>query len=272
MGTLQDDTRIRTVGGKFTAEISRDWEIWGPSGGYLSAVALRAAGTVAPDDHRPASYSCQYLSAGSFGPIDIEAEPVRRGRTAWCIDVALIGGGKRFLQAQVWTTSKMDGPRKVDRRMPDVPGPDALRPVEELLPADTRQHPFSKHFDSRHVTFIDWKTFDPRGSVAEHWYRFRDFDAEGDVFLDCARPLLMIDMMPWPAFHRGLEIKPDYIAPSLDVTAWFHEPPGASQWLLCDARSDVALGGLINGRVDVWSQDGRPIASGGSNLLHVARG
>jgi hypothetical protein len=36
-------------------------------------------------------------------------------------------------------------------------------------------------------------------------------------------------------------------------------------------RSDVAVSGLIHGRVRVWSEDGRILATGGSNLLHVAR-
>jgi acyl-CoA thioesterase II len=56
------------------------------------------------------------------------------------------------------------------------------------------------------------------------------------------------------------------------VTAWFHEPPGRAQWLLVDARSDAAGRGLIHGNVHVWSEEGRLIASGGSNMLHVARG
>lgn len=273
MGALQHDTEVRRGDdGRLTADLSRDWEIWGPAGGYVSAVALRAAGKIAPPDHRPATYSCQYLSAGPFGTIMIEAEPVRRGRNAWCINVTLKDGDKRFLQAQIWTTNKADGPRKIDCTMPDVPGPAALRPYQEFLGPDAKPHPFWNNFDSRHVDFIAFKDgcVDPRGSVTEHWFRFNGFEPTTDPFLDCGRPLLLVDQLPWTTFHRGLAVKPKYIAPTLDVTVWFHEMPGPADWLFCDTHSDVAGGGLIHGRVRVWSEDGRILATGGSNMMHVA--
>ena len=54
------------------------------------------------------------------------------------------------------------------------------------------------------------------------------------------------------------------------MTVWFHGRPGRAEWLLGHARADVAGGGLIHGNVHIWSEDGRLLASGGSNLLHVA--
>jgi acyl-CoA thioesterase len=82
--------------------------------------------------------------------------------------------------------------------------------------------------------------------------------------------LLLIDTIQWPSWHRGLKEKPNYIAPNLNVTEWFHERPGRADWLLGHARADVACGGLIHGNVHIWSEDGRLLASGRSNLLHVA--
>src|ERR1700691_1000583 len=80
MGALADDTAIRDEGGRLSATLSRDWEIWGPNGGYVSAIALRAAGKIAPPDHRPATFSGQYLSAGQFEDVEIQADAVRKGR------------------------------------------------------------------------------------------------------------------------------------------------------------------------------------------------
>ena len=45
MGDLAVDTAVRPTGeGRYEAELSGDWEIWGPMGGYVAACALRADG------------------------------------------------------------------------------------------------------------------------------------------------------------------------------------------------------------------------------------
>jgi acyl-CoA thioesterase II len=273
MGALAIDTQVREEGGRLSARLSRDWEIWGPNGGYVAAIALRAAGKVAPADHRPATISCQYLSAGQFADVEIEADAVRKGRNAWCINVALVQAGKRFLQAQVWTTSKTEGPAKIERAMPDMKPPGALKTWAELNPerSEGPHYSFWDNFESKPVAVFPRGTADPRGSVEQQWCRYRDFAPTADPFLDHARALILIDTLQWPAFCSGLASQPDYIAPSLDVTAWFHTPPGASDWLLVDARADFAGQGLIAGNVHIWSDDGRLIATGGSNMLHVAR-
>ncbi len=274
MGNLANDTFVREEGGKLAATLSRDWEIWGPNGGYVASIALRAAGKVAPPDHRPATFSCQYLSAGQFADVEVEAEPVRKGRNAWCINVALVQNGKRFLQAQVWTTNKAEGPRKIDRKMPDVPPHATLKTWPELEPRPSGGSHFTfwDNIDAKPAYYLGpGDPQDPRGSVEQQWHSYRGFAATPDPFLDFARALILIDTMQWPAFCNGLAGRPDYIAPSIDVTAWFHEPPGAAEWLLVDGRADFAGSGLIHGNIHVWSEDGRLIASGGSNMLHVAR-
>ena len=59
-GDLATDTTVRAVdaaAGRYEADISQAWEIWGPMGGYVAGVALRAAGAASPFP-RPASFSC----------------------------------------------------------------------------------------------------------------------------------------------------------------------------------------------------------------------
>ncbi|HEY2068452.1 MAG TPA: thioesterase family protein [Rhizomicrobium sp.] len=271
---LAEDTAVEVdKEGRLSAVLSRNWEIWGPNGGYVSAIALRAAGLIAPPDHRPATFSAQYLSAGQFERCDIAAEAVRKGRNAWCINVALTQNGKRFLQAQVWTTNKSEGPRKIERKMPHVPWHETLKTFAELRPRKEGETHFRfwDNIEGKPTVFLGDRVADPRGSVEQEWYRYAGWTRPADVFLDYARALVLIDTLQWPAFTRGLSDWPNYIAPSLDVTAWFHEPPGAADWLLADAHADTAVNGLIHGGVDIWADDGRLIASGGSNMLHVVR-
>ena len=72
LGVDGDVTRLR-------AELSPAWEVWGPVGGYVAAIALRAlaAGTELP---RPASFHCNFLSVARFGAVDLEVATLRRGK------------------------------------------------------------------------------------------------------------------------------------------------------------------------------------------------
>jgi hypothetical protein len=60
----------------YGAELAKEWMTWGPAGGYVAAVALRAAGE-ATSLARPASFSCQYLSVARFDSADLEVTTLR---------------------------------------------------------------------------------------------------------------------------------------------------------------------------------------------------
>jgi acyl-CoA thioesterase II len=272
VGALQIDTALRAADGRLTASLSRDWEVWGPNGGYVAGIALRAAGAAAPADHRPATFSCQYIAVGAFEAAEVEVTPLKRGRNAWLINVALVQNGRTFLQAQVWTTNKTEGPGQVEAVMPEAPAPETLKLLQDHLPPDAPAWTgFWSNIDTKPIAWFEAGERSPDGAVLTQWYRYKDFDAGGEVFLDCVRPLILIDTLIWPAHNRGLAGRPDYLAPSLDLTVWFHEPPGEAEWLLAESRADVAGGGLIHGRTRIWTPDGRLVASGGSQLLHAPR-
>ena len=77
MGDLDHDTAVEDLGaGRYRASLQADWEIWGPCGGYVAAVALRAAGAESRQS-RPASFFCHYLSVAAFGPVEVEVVPLR---------------------------------------------------------------------------------------------------------------------------------------------------------------------------------------------------
>ena len=63
---LEHATRVEGDSGSYHARLSEDWEIWGPNGGYLAAIALRAAGDVVAEIERPASFYCHFLSSPAF--------------------------------------------------------------------------------------------------------------------------------------------------------------------------------------------------------------
>ena len=49
MGDIGLQTACEPLGdARYRAVVSDDWEIWGPGGGYVAAIALRAAGAESP--------------------------------------------------------------------------------------------------------------------------------------------------------------------------------------------------------------------------------
>lgn len=270
MGRFHEDTAVVEADGVLTATLSKDWEIWGPNGGYVAAIALRAAGLRAPEGHRPASFSCQYLSVGKFGPAQAEVRVIKAGRSAACLIVELSQDGKPFLTAQVWTTNREDGPAVATLSPPASPPVTQVADMATYMPPDAPKHLFWQNFETRP---LDWKAFGTPGLQGQplvYWQRFIDFESV-DAFADAARSLVLIDTLLWPAHARGQGGGVDYIAPSLDLFVWFHAPQPAGDWLLIDARAPTAGGGLIHGTGQVWSEDGRLIASGGGHMLHTPR-
>lgn len=265
MGNFAEDTALTGSDGHYRAQLSRDWEIWGPNGGYVAAIALRAAG-LASGRCRPASFACHYLSVARFEPLDVRVTTLRSAKRAESLRVSLQQQDRAILEALVWTVDDLDGPQHDQAAFPDVPKPADLTPIEELLKEDGRRHRFWDNFDRRPVDFIPFDEFEPGLPLFQGWHRFRPQATFDDPYLDAARCLLLIDTVIWPAAWRAHGDSP-WIAPSLDCFTTFHRSASPYEWLLVDAVAPVADGGLVGGTATVWSEGGQLLASGGSQLM-----
>jgi acyl-CoA thioesterase len=249
--------RIDGAEGRFRAELSRDWEIWGPNGGYVAALALRAAAEVAAIK-RPASINCQFLRAPAFAPVEIEATLLHGGRRSEAIAVRVVQDGRAVTHATVRTAAPAPGYELVHLRAPEVPGP------HELAAVDDAPYPFWANVERRPLPR-------PGGEpICREWTRFRPVPTFEDPFVDAARALILLDTYGWPAAYRKVG-DGDFIAPSLDVNAWFHRAAGDAEWLLIDETCTVGADGLLAAQGHVWDEAGRLIASGGAQLCCVPR-
>ena len=95
-------------GRRWSAALWRDWEIWGPNGGYVDAIALRAAGaaTTLP---RPASFSGHFLNVAEFAAVDIDVTTLRAAKRASSLRVSPSQNGRAIFEAIVWVVVG-DGP------------------------------------------------------------------------------------------------------------------------------------------------------------------
>lgn len=271
MGDLAEQTAVEGLGdGRYRGTLSRDWEIWGPMGGYLAAHALRAVGLATPHAH-PAAFSCHYLGVARFEPIDILVEPRKEGRGASSHRVSITQDGTPILDAMVWSTADGEGLEHDESVPPDVPGPDQLQSIEELVPPDA-QSPFKfwENLDAKPLHFeVDWPPAGPRPATWQEWLRFRPTATWEDEWIDACRSVILVDLPSWPSAHRPHAWKQEpWLAPTLDLNVAFHRPTSGEEWLLCDGAAPVSTGGLFGWTARVWSTDRRLMASGGGQCLY----
>jgi acyl-CoA thioesterase II len=266
--TLEDD-------GRYSAMVHRDWEIWGPCGGYVAAIALRAAGAESPFA-RPASFFCHYLSVADFAPVDLVVTPLRAGRTVLAQRVEMTQEGKPVLQAMVWSLGEVDGLEHQDVAPPDVADPEELPPPPlEPPPAPGEDRPhyaFWDNFEQRPTNWVaPWPPREPLPPVWRTWVRYTESssaEAAADPWVNAARLLVVLDVGSWPAGSRPHAYREHaFIAPSLDLYAAFQDLGSGAEWLLLDAHSPVAASGLLSWTGRVWSRERRLVASGGGQAV-----
>jgi acyl-CoA thioesterase len=264
VGDFVEQTALEGLGeGRYRALPSDDWMLWGPAGGYVAAMALRAAGEHTRFE-RPVSFACQYLSVARFEPVELRVESLRAGSRTEALRVTMSQEGRAILVAQVWATGPNEGMEHDHVPVPDVPGP------EGLVDMDTLRSDRHRYFDN-----LEWRPVDyhPRGDPTPRdpeitgWYRFRPRARAEGAFVDAGRAVILIDSFTWPATWELHPAGPlPWIAPNLDLYVRFHRDTRPYEWLMNRARADLAEDGLIAATGAVWSPDRRLLATGASQL------
>ena len=262
--------------GRYQAELSRDWEIWGPMGGYIASFALCAAGAESRFD-RPVSFFCQYLGVAGFDdPIDLHVTQLRSSRNVESFRVHMTQGDRAIIEATVWTMGEVEGLEHEVVSPPAVDGPDGLLTVAEHF-ARVGVEPvapfkFWENFVSKPLDWHDeWPPKEQLEPIYREWHTFRPTPTFADPWLDAARTVILLDVASWPSAHRHHAWKwpngQEWVAPSLDLYVAFHQPCADDEWLLIDGHSPIGRDGLIawNGRL--WSPDRRLVATGAGQAL-----
>jgi acyl-CoA thioesterase len=270
MGDLGQDTAVEALGpGHYRGRVSRDWNLWGPVGGYLAGIALRAAGA-----HTrmawPASLSCHYLAPARFDRVDVAVTTLRRSRRAESMRVVLTQQGSPILDALVWTVADgLAGPEQNWRPGPTVPAPEAIAPFdpEKEIGADrVTAATYWRSVEIRQI-FLPGEVREAGGEpLLRSWDRYVPTASFGDPWIDACRELISIDVAVYPAAAKAFPTH-TFVAPSLDLYVAFHTPPPVDDYLLVESRGSAARSGLVSGEVRVWSMAGTLAATGTSQLL-----
>lgn len=269
MGDLDNDTRLNGEDGRYRGEVLPDWRLIAPSGGIVSSLALRAA-VAASEFDRPVTYYCHYLNAAEEGPAVLTATSLRRSRRAESLRVEVDQGERRVAEALVWTAGSGAGVDYDTAAMPDVRSPDDYASIETYVP-DWPPFEFWKNLDYRPVPLPGQDPAFPGRAAIRTWIRFRPRGAFGDPAVDAARLVLLADTFIYPASQMAhAKWPPPFWGISLDLAVTLHDPGSDAEWLLVDAETPSASGGVMGGWVQIWSEEGRLLASSVQQMLQRA--
>jgi len=259
---LDAATAIGQRGDRYLAALSPEWEILGPNGGYVAAIALRAAGTTSRFD-RPASLAGHFLAVANFDQVDIDVKTLRSSRRAESMKVVISQGERPIFVGLVWSTDHLAGVDYTDALPPDAPNPEGLPSLLELRAAAGLGPlgSFWQNLDARPVAWVH----DDRRSPGSHcedlsWYRFTTSLDRSDRWLDACRSVILAE---GPV---GLAAFP-ITGPALHLAVVFHRSAPDDEWLLARARAFSAAEGLVGGHTDIWTMHGTLIATANSQLL-----
>jgi acyl-CoA thioesterase-2 len=242
-------------------------------GGQVIAQALGAARRTVPDDRHAHSLHAYFLRPGSDDhPVEYRVKRDLDGRSFSNRRVVASQQGLPLLNLITSYQVPQPGLHHQFPQMPDVPPPEELEPdavIRQRVAQDLPEGPLrdlmrrQRPIDIRSVEPRNWQSPGKREPLAHCWFRtvaaLPDNPPIHRAVLAYASDFQLLSTAIQPhgvSFHLG-EIK----AASLDHAIWFHDAFRADDWLLY--VTDSPWSGLARGfgRGQIFSRDGRLVAS-----------
>src|SRR4051794_37335933 len=172
MSKFERDTSVREIdAGVFEGQVNRDWWIvFGPNGGFLAAMFVRAMGAAVDDPARAArSLTIHYTAAPKEGPVRIRTTVERAGRGMTTVSARMEQGDRLIaLAIGAYSKSRPAALEYNERPMPDVPPPEDVPTVEP----HPNMPPFSRQWELRYAVGKPPFTGDPDGpTVTGGWIK-----------------------------------------------------------------------------------------------------
>ncbi len=193
--------------GHFVVELDAGWSaLVGMHGGYLCALAVRAAESLAPE-RVVRTVSTSFLRTGQAGPALLSMRELRRGRSMTTMVAELVQNDQILIATRLTLMTPRSGLEWNEPRPPDLPPPRDCVPF--TAPPDVAHfEQFELRFDPRQMPF-DGDDASIAGYVRPH-------DARP---VDAAWLVMAADCFPPPAFART---EPPNGGISVDLTVHVH--------------------------------------------------
>ncbi|MFB9235738.1 thioesterase family protein [Plantactinospora siamensis] len=289
MESLEQQTAVeQTAEGKYRGNVSEDWKLWAPVGGYLSGIALRAAQS-ASNMARPVSLTCHYLHEATFGSVDLEVTTLSVTERADSHLVRMTQNGNDILVALATAApTDLPGPNENWQEAPEVTEPEDMPGT--LLYPDAAQllgdQPYWKMLEFRMVKGMQpthaypdlsglseeeliERRFTPRRDAhIRGWQRIANGEGAKDPWVDACRYLIICAGMMFPVVADPFTPPLRFIAPTLNLTVDFHTFHPEDQWLLADATGAHAGQGVLGADTRLWARSGDLLATAQAQLTY----
>lgn len=258
-------------GGRYRTTISDAWQlVVVPIGGVVAATAARAMeAELAQPDHRLRTMSVVFAGQVACGPVEIDVQVLRRGRSmSQCTATVRNPGADAGLTAIAVFGGERRGFDFTDVAPPRVPEPEGLRSFRDPVPPG-----IDFEFPRQRMPFWDvvldgrpaigrapWEAFVDGPAETAVWYRIEDPPSGPDGYLDPLAPVVLCDMMPSAVSQKVGPTDPIWFGPSADYTVHLFGDvePG---WLLGHSRARWAGEGYASVEMTLWNRDlTRPVA------------
>jgi acyl-CoA thioesterase len=242
------DTEVIATDEGWSGTIQPGWRIGpNPNGGYLLALVLRALQSVTgrPD---PLSVTAYYLSPPTIGPVSVQTEAVKSGRTLATAAGRLIQDGRERVRvvAAFGDLDSMTGPTHLTLRPPVIDPPERCITLAES-PAfrDHRPPEFGDRVEMLFPPGAAWMRAEE--SAYDGWIRFRDGRQPDVISLP-----LFADAFPPPV----VGIVPAGWVPTIELTVHVRGRPRPG-WLLGSFRTQALVDGLMETDCELWDESGQ---------------
>jgi acyl-CoA thioesterase len=274
---LRDTLPVRVDGiqGRYRAAIPDAWRIFYAFGGATMATALRAAAIeVDRDDLHLVSTDATFCQAVACGPVALQVEVLRQGRSAaqalvrlWALDQGDGEDGTGAVGNDLVVTcvfgSRRPSPFEfVGARFPDVPEP---LDCPERIAVDP-ESPFARIPYHQQTEFRLpgnpvrlGEERDPGEPVASSWFRFLVPPRRQDGTWEPATLALPGDILG-TAVHSGAGSRSGFfLVISLQISLQIVQDI-RTDWLLQHTRAHVAADGYATGTAELWDHDRQLVA------------
>jgi acyl-CoA thioesterase len=253
MSKFDRDTSVSEVDpGVFEGHVNRDWWIvFGPNGGFLAAMLVKAMGAAVDDHTRMArSLTIHYTAAPTEGPVRVSTTVERAGRSLTTVS-ARMEQGTRLIALAIGAFSSARTPAL---EFSDAPAPSVPQP-EEVAPFQPQRDlpPFTREWELRPAIGIEPFTGSDGASLTGGWIKPLD-----EHPIDAALVAQVTDAW-FPAVF--LRLTAPNAVPTIDLTVHFRaDLPLPADYVLVAFESRLSRGGFIEEDGRIWSRDGQLIA------------